>query len=162
MTNQTAAKPVCEHYWASHVHDGLSVRLCQLCHEPDWDNLRAELAKAAAAERERLRTEMPTGVIRIEGGELSETEVNELAEKFRAAWRKGDYTILPDDTEERIAKAAAAQRERDAQLAESVGASYPFLGGINGAYSTSDDPVSAYQPFAALLRQGHAAGGDTP
>ena len=44
-------KPACEHYWADHCYDGLSVRLCQLCHEPDWDDLRRQLAEAAA-ERE--------------------------------------------------------------------------------------------------------------
>ncbi len=38
------AKPACEHYWAYHLHDGLSVRLCQLCHEPDWDDVRREQA----------------------------------------------------------------------------------------------------------------------
>ena len=50
-----AAKPDCEHYWAYHLRDGLSVRLCQLCHEPDWADVRAELKAAAAAERERIR-----------------------------------------------------------------------------------------------------------
>ena len=54
----TAAAEPCEHYWAYHCFDGLSVRLCQLCHEPDWDSVRADraeiAAQAAAAERELL------------------------------------------------------------------------------------------------------------
>ena len=53
-----AAKDVCAHYWAYHCFGGLSVRLCHQCHEPDWDDVRAELAKAraegAAAERDRI------------------------------------------------------------------------------------------------------------
>jgi hypothetical protein len=49
------AKAACEHYWAYHCYDGLSVRLCQLCHEPDWDDVRAEQRKAATAERDRIR-----------------------------------------------------------------------------------------------------------
>lgn len=54
-----AEHPVCEHYWAYHVHDGLSVRLCQLCHWPDWDDLRGQLGEAerkgSLAELERWR-----------------------------------------------------------------------------------------------------------
>ena len=54
-----AAKDVCAHYWAYHCFAGLSVRLCKQCQEPDWDDVRAELAKAraegAAAERDRIR-----------------------------------------------------------------------------------------------------------
>lgn len=55
MTDLPQARPVCDHSWAYHVYDGLSVRLCQLCHEPDWEDVRGELAAAAAAERERIR-----------------------------------------------------------------------------------------------------------
>ncbi len=54
---QAAAREPCEHYWASHCYGGLSVRLCQLCHEPDWGDLRGQLAEAerkgTLAERER-------------------------------------------------------------------------------------------------------------
>lgn len=42
MSDEPMAKPACEHYWAYHCHGGLSVRLCQLCHEPDWDAVRGE------------------------------------------------------------------------------------------------------------------------
>lgn len=44
---------------------------------------------------------------------------------------------------------ATAQREHDAQLAEERGAQCPVY------YGTT---LTAWQPFAALLRQGHAAG----
>jgi hypothetical protein len=46
VSDQAAAKPDCEHYWAYHVYDGLSVRLCQLCHEPDWADVRGQLEEA--------------------------------------------------------------------------------------------------------------------
>ena len=53
-----AAKPECEHYWAFHCYGGLSVRLCQTCHEPDWDDVRGQLGEAerkgVKAERERI------------------------------------------------------------------------------------------------------------
>jgi hypothetical protein len=32
----------------------MSVRLCQLCHEPDWDDLARQLQEARRAERERV------------------------------------------------------------------------------------------------------------
>ena len=59
MTGGVAeAQAVCEHYWAYHLYDGLSVRLCQLCHEPDWESVRGEREEAerkgALAERERI------------------------------------------------------------------------------------------------------------
>jgi hypothetical protein len=38
--NPPANRPVCEHHWASHCFGGLSVRLCMICHEPDWDDVR--------------------------------------------------------------------------------------------------------------------------
>lgn len=47
MAEGPAAAPVCEHYWAYHCRDGLSVRLCQLCHEPDWADFRRQLEDAA-------------------------------------------------------------------------------------------------------------------
>ena len=54
---QATAREPCEHYWAYHCYGGLSVRLCQCCHEPDWDDLRGQLAEAerkgTLAERER-------------------------------------------------------------------------------------------------------------
>jgi hypothetical protein len=56
MADIPQAKPECEHYWAYHCYGGLSVRLCQTCHEPDWYELRAQLAEAQregrVAERE--------------------------------------------------------------------------------------------------------------
>ena len=48
MTEFAEAKPACEHYWADHCYGGLSVRLCQFCHEPDWDDLRRQLTEARA------------------------------------------------------------------------------------------------------------------
>jgi len=59
-----AARPECEHYWAHHCYDGLSVRLCQLCHEPDWADVRQQQAEAAAAERERLAAVIPAARFR--------------------------------------------------------------------------------------------------
>jgi hypothetical protein len=57
--DQAEARAVCEHNWAYHCYGGLSVRLCQSCHEPDWDSVRAERGEAerkgALAERERIR-----------------------------------------------------------------------------------------------------------
>jgi hypothetical protein len=46
LNDQPAAKPVCEHYYASLCYRGMSVRLCQLCHEPDWDDLAEQLGAA--------------------------------------------------------------------------------------------------------------------
>jgi hypothetical protein len=57
--DQAEARAVCEHNWAYHCYGGLSVRLCQSCHEPDWDSVRGEREEAerkgALAERERIR-----------------------------------------------------------------------------------------------------------
>ena len=41
----------CEHYFASHIRGGepLHVRLCQLCHEPDWSDLAEQAAEVRAA-----------------------------------------------------------------------------------------------------------------
>jgi len=62
MSDQPAAKPECEHYWASLCFGGLSVRLCQLCHEPDWDDVRRQHAESVRAgilsERQRLCDEL--------------------------------------------------------------------------------------------------------
>jgi hypothetical protein len=51
-------RPECEHYWVDHCYDGLSVRLCWLCHEPDWADVRRQMNEAAAAERERIYAEL--------------------------------------------------------------------------------------------------------
>ena len=80
--------------------------------------------------------------------DLSETEYAELRERFLAAQRDGKITILADDTEERIAEAVAAERERCAQLAEQVDAQYPWYHAAGGIQR----PV-AFRPFAALLRE---------
>lgn len=54
-----AAKPECEHYWAFHCFGGLSVRLCKLCHEPDWNDVAGQLSEAERkgelAERAKLQ-----------------------------------------------------------------------------------------------------------
>lgn len=55
MSDQAAQQPPCEHYWAYLVHDGLSVRLCQLCHEPDWEDLKQEMDKAFRLGRDAQR-----------------------------------------------------------------------------------------------------------
>ena len=64
-------RPNCEHYWADHCWDGLSVRLCQLCHEPDWVDMRRQWAEVAAAERERcaflLRSLFPPDFLKRHG-----------------------------------------------------------------------------------------------
>jgi hypothetical protein len=59
VSGMAAARPVCEHYWADHCYDGLSVRLCQLCHEPDWDDQRRQLAAAAGTGRPRWQRDRP-------------------------------------------------------------------------------------------------------
>jgi hypothetical protein len=46
--DQPMAKPECDHFYASHCYRGMSVRLCQFCHEPDWDDVARELAAARA------------------------------------------------------------------------------------------------------------------
>lgn len=38
------AAEVCEHYWAWYCHRGMSIRLCKLCHQPDWDDLALQLS----------------------------------------------------------------------------------------------------------------------
>jgi hypothetical protein len=50
--DQAMAQAVCEHFYASHCYRGLYVRLCTLCHEPDWDDLERQ-QRESVAERER-------------------------------------------------------------------------------------------------------------
>lgn len=45
--DQAEARAVCEHFYASHCYRGMSIRLCMMCHEPDWDDLAGQLASAA-------------------------------------------------------------------------------------------------------------------
>ena len=77
MSDQPAAKPACEHYWASHCYSGLSVRLCQLCHEPDWEDFRGQLAEA---ERK---------------GELAEWERRVTAADAELVYRYGAPDFMP-------------------------------------------------------------------
>jgi hypothetical protein len=44
--DQAEAKAVCDHFFASHIHHGMSVQLCMVCGEPDWDDLRDQLYRA--------------------------------------------------------------------------------------------------------------------
>ena len=108
----------------------------------------AKLARAYGM-GDLIAVTVPTGIIRIEGGKLSETEVEELAERWKAAWRTGEYTVLPDDTEKRIAEAVAAETERCAQLAEQHEAHYHRC----EPPCDSDKPEHNMRPFAALLRE---------
>jgi len=43
------AAKTCEHFYASHCYRGMSIRLCMLCHEPDWDDLERQLSGAVGA-----------------------------------------------------------------------------------------------------------------
>jgi hypothetical protein len=58
VSDQPAAKQHCEHYWAFHCFGGLTIRLCQVCHEPDWEDFRGQHAEAVRqgilSERQRL------------------------------------------------------------------------------------------------------------
>lgn len=61
--DQAEARAVCDHFYASHCYRGMCVRLCMLCHAPDWDDLERQLAGArepageplTPAECDRLR-----------------------------------------------------------------------------------------------------------
>ena len=35
-----AAAVPCEHVWSSHCHNGVSARVCMLCHAPDLDAVK--------------------------------------------------------------------------------------------------------------------------
>jgi len=37
----------CDHRFATHHHDGQSIRLCALCGEPDWDHLAGQVRAGA-------------------------------------------------------------------------------------------------------------------
>jgi hypothetical protein len=39
------ARAVCEHFFASHCFRGMHIRLCMLCHEPDWDDLEEQIGR---------------------------------------------------------------------------------------------------------------------
>ena len=43
---QPEARAVCEHFYASHCYRGMSIRLCMMCHQPDWDDLERQLREA--------------------------------------------------------------------------------------------------------------------
>jgi hypothetical protein len=46
MADQAKKAAVCDHFFISHHYNGMAVRICQFCQQPDWDDLRAELALA--------------------------------------------------------------------------------------------------------------------
>jgi len=58
---------VCEHFYASHCYRGMSVRLCMLCHEPDWDDLAGQMKAERADERARIRSLLPYNINCCEG-----------------------------------------------------------------------------------------------
>jgi hypothetical protein len=91
--------------------------------------------------------------------DLTEAEYEALAEHFGEAQRSGQITVLTDDTDERIAEAVAAERERCAQLleAEAENASFPdgSAGDMLIRAFTGCDPqtiVRAFRGAAGLLR----------
>lgn len=46
---ETPAQAVCEHYWATHCYRGMHLKLCMLCHGPDWADLEVQFSQARAA-----------------------------------------------------------------------------------------------------------------
>lgn len=48
MSDQAEARAVCEHFYASHCYRGMSISLCSLCHQPDWDDLERQMCAAIA------------------------------------------------------------------------------------------------------------------
>lgn len=52
LVPQPAAAPDCDHHWIGHLRGGepLSVRICSLCGEPDWDDLRRQLDEREQAQ----------------------------------------------------------------------------------------------------------------
>jgi hypothetical protein len=142
MSDLPAAQPGCEHSWAFHLYGGLSARLCQFCHEPDWDDLRGQLEEAGRKGELAGRAKVQHAADRV-------------AQTAAAAQEKA------------VTAAVTAEREGCAQLAEQHGAIYPFhhlapevmvdgepvpvtTGGAT-IWPASMPPVA---PFAALLRQG--------
>lgn len=93
MTESAAvAEPRCEHYWAYHLHGHLSVRLCQLCHEPDWDDLRGQLAESAAKALLSLaawfdRKERETAAEVDAHRERDDDDAAIMADGARSTWR---------------------------------------------------------------------------
>jgi hypothetical protein len=46
--DQCEAKPECEHFYHSLCYRGMSVRICQMCGDPDWDDLAEQLGRKPA------------------------------------------------------------------------------------------------------------------
>lgn len=174
-----AAEAPCEHYWAFHVHDGLSVRLCQLCHEPDWADARKERQAVRGAERDRwlavLRDHYLAGV-ECDPVRKLDNPVCGCSRVFlgwhpsigaaRQAWlghvdeiARAQSGLSPGSAGAAIADAVAAERGRIRQLATEVRATYrPFDADLIRLIPGSDgqpgpDPLG--DPFADLI-------GETP
>ncbi len=43
VSESQADENKCQHYFTSHVHQGMSIRLCMFCHEPDWGDFREQV-----------------------------------------------------------------------------------------------------------------------
>jgi hypothetical protein len=44
---------VCEHHFISHVYRGMSIRLCQFCHQPDWNDLEEQFGPSVTTQNTR-------------------------------------------------------------------------------------------------------------
>lgn len=114
----TAARPACEHYWAYHCYGGMSVRLCQTCHEPDWDSVRAGLEAAAAAERERIAQLADTESARGAKTGLDRIALRAFAQRLRKMPMTGDpaLTAATGALRPEVANLRHALREAAAEM----------------------------------------------
>jgi len=93
--------------------------------------------------------------------DLTEAEAEALRERFREAQRSGRITVLADDTDERIAKAHAAERERLAKAAGALKFTLYRPGNGPGAGSQALDVVPLTELLALLREQPPATEGTT-
>lgn len=45
--NAAEAKPTCEHGWSTHMYNQMSVRICYLCNDVDWEYEQEKQTKLA-------------------------------------------------------------------------------------------------------------------
>jgi len=98
VSGQPEARAVCEHFYASRCYQGMSIRLCMTCHEPDWDDLAEQLGE-------------PEPLMILPAGEpWTPEQLAQFQANFDATMANlGPLTALPSDHWQARAEAAEAK-----------------------------------------------------
>jgi hypothetical protein len=94
MSDQAEARAVCEHFYASHCYRGMSIKLCMMCHQPDWDDLERQLHPEPEQQpRTETRWGVAVGVLES-GGFLGVLEYDDQQDAEEHAHRHGDGLVV--------------------------------------------------------------------